>query len=207
MDVPEPSTVIFSGAWGMLRLLKLVRKPGRIRLSKDCCFLRPSLGFCLRRGLCCYRLIDLEIGHFQFAKQIEEEAVFLGREVSLGFLVQGIEHVDQLMGGFRVDDGLAGARIGIGAEDHRRVAADHADEIFEWLRSLGKIGGRLRRGRLGSFGDRMQLLLALGLAFLLFHRLFAGFTLGGKGTAVDNSERIFLLVIGQGNNPLQYLSG
>jgi hypothetical protein len=35
MDVPEPSTVIFSGAWGMLRLLKLVRTPGQIGLSKD----------------------------------------------------------------------------------------------------------------------------------------------------------------------------
>ena len=50
------------------------------------------------------------------------------------------------------------------------------------------------------------LTLAFGLALLFFHRLFTRFTLGGKGTAVDNSERIFLLVIGQGDNPLQYLS-
>jgi hypothetical protein len=34
----------------------------------------------------------------------------------------------------------------------------------------------------------MQAFLALGLAFLLLHRLLAEFTFGGEGTAVDNAE-------------------
>jgi hypothetical protein len=40
--------------------------------------------------------------------------------------------------------------------------------------------------------------LALGLALFFFHYLFAEFALGGKGAAVYDAKRIFLLGIGQG---------
>jgi hypothetical protein len=40
--------------------------------------------------------------------------------------------------------------------------------------------------------------LALSLALFFFHYFFAEFTLSGKGTAVDDAKRIFLLGIGQG---------
>jgi hypothetical protein len=191
----------------MLRKLKLVRTPGRNGRCKDRDISRPHLGFCLRGSLRRYGLIDLQIGHLQFAKKIEQESVFLGREVSLGFFVQRIQHVDQLMRGFRVDYWLTGARVSVSAQDHGRIAAEHTHEIFERRGTLGNFGRSLRRGGLGSFGDGVQFFLALGLAFFFFHRLLAGFTLRSEGAAVDNSERVFLFVIGQGDNPLQYLSG
>jgi hypothetical protein len=175
--------------------------------------LRPRLGFGVQGRLSGLRgdgLIDFQVGHFQLAEKIEEHGVFFWRQVSLRFFVKRIEHVDEFVGGFRIDYGLAGARVGVGAEDHGGVAANHADEILEGLRALGDFDGRLRRGgQFGGLGDGMAELFALGFALAFLHGFFAGFTFGGEGAAVDDAEGFFVfvllighLMVGQGDNPL-----
>ena len=150
-------------------------------------------------------LVDLEIGHLQFAEEIQEQIVFLGSKIALGFFMQGIQHVDEFVGGFGVDDGLAGARVGVSAKNHGGVAAQHANEIFERLRALGSVDGRLESGGflLGSFSDGMLEFFALGFAFFFLGGFFAKFAVGGKGAAVDDAKGVFffVLVIGQGDNP------
>jgi hypothetical protein len=51
----------------------------------------------------------------------------------------------------------------------------------------------------------VQLFFPLRFAFALFNGFFARFTVRRKGTAVDDSERFFwlmvVLLIGQGGNP------
>jgi hypothetical protein len=172
-------------------------------------WLRPGLGLGVQgrlSGLRRDRLIDFQVRHFQFAEKIEEQGVFFGREIALRFFVKGIEHVDEFVGGFGVDHGLTGARVGIGAENHGGIAADHSNEIFEGLRALGYFDGRLLRrgGRFRRFGCGMAELFALGFALPFFHGFFAGFTFGGEGAAVDDAEGFFfvVLMIGQGDNPL-----
>jgi hypothetical protein len=60
MDVPEPSTVIFNGAWDMLRKLKLFRTLCRTCSYKNSRLLRPHLGFWqCRCRLSGNRLVDL----------------------------------------------------------------------------------------------------------------------------------------------------
>src|ERR1700674_2000727 len=75
MDVPEPSTVIFSGAGGMVKKLKSgLATP---RWAAGC-----HSGACLRfglRGLRRNRLIDLQIGHLQLTEEVQEEGLFFRR--------------------------------------------------------------------------------------------------------------------------------
>jgi hypothetical protein len=92
------------------------------------------------------------------------------------------------MGGFGIDHRLSGARIRVRSQNHRGVAAYHADEIFERWRALGYFGRRLLGDGLGSFGDGVQTLLALGFAFFFFQSLLANFAIGCKGAAVDNAK-------------------
>src|SRR5882762_8665607 len=89
MDVPEPSTVIFSGAEGMVKAFEsnLHAEPGQSAGR----FLRAGLGF---RGFGRNGLVDLQKGHLQLAEEIQEQGVFFGREIAFGFLVQSVEHVD-----------------------------------------------------------------------------------------------------------------
>src|SRR5437016_5243760 len=141
MDVPEPSTVIFSGAEGMVKALgpNLHAEPGQTVAR----FLRAGFGLGFG-GLGRNRLIDLQKGHLQLAQEIQEQIVFFRREIALGLLVQSVKHVDQLARGLGIDHGLAGARVSVRAEHHGSVAAEHADEIFK------------RRGALRCFGRRWR---------------------------------------------------
>jgi len=98
-----------------------------------------AIGF---RGLGRNRLIDFQKGHLQLAQEVQEQVVFFGREIAFGLLVQSVKHVDQLARGLGIDDRLAGARVGICAEHHGSIAAEHADEIFERGSALGCFGRR-----------------------------------------------------------------
>ena len=78
----------FTGGGKMLG--RLYRTGGEVQMRRQVASatkqsLRASLGFGLLRGLSGYGLIDLEIGHFEFAEEIEEERVFLGGQVAVGF--------------------------------------------------------------------------------------------------------------------------
>src|SRR5258708_7210673 len=140
MEVPEPRTVTFSGAEGMVKALEsIVTQSGLMR--PGCC-----LGAALGLGFGSFgrnRLIDLQIGHLQFAQQIQEQSIFFGREIAFGLLVQSVEHVNQLARGLGINHGLAGARVGVGAKDHGGVAPEHAPELLERSDPLrGFRGGR-----------------------------------------------------------------
>ncbi len=162
----------------------------------------PALrtGLCFRLG-CCLRgdgLVDLEIGHLQFAEKIEEQGVFFRREIALRLFVESVQHINQLAGGFGVDHRLAGARVGISAENHGGVAAEHADEI---LKCRGARGGS-RRGRRRSLGGcfrggrrRMNGGLAASFPLLLFDNFLAQLSLWGEGPAVDDAKCFFVLLV------------
>ena len=53
-----------------------------------------AFGFGSLCGLGGECLVDFHVSHFQFAEQIEQQAVFLGRQIAFGFFVQRIQHVD-----------------------------------------------------------------------------------------------------------------
>jgi len=89
-------------------------------------------------------LVDFEVGHFELAEEIEEHGVLFGSEIADGFFAEGIEHIDEFVGGFGIYNGLAGARVGVGAENHGGIAADHADEILEGGTFLGVSLGERR---------------------------------------------------------------
>jgi hypothetical protein len=161
------------------------------------CYLGALFGWIVGPGgVGGHGLVDFEVGHFEFAGEIEEQAAFFGSEIALGFFVKRVEHVNELAGGFGIDDGLAGARIGVRAEDHGGVAAKHADEIFKSWQFLRSFSGSLasrRSGwfrRLGSFTD--------GLARFLFQCFFAEFALRGKRAAVDHFEAFVVFLVRQG---------
>ena len=146
-------------------------------------------------------LIDFEIGHFEFAGEVEEERIFLRSKVALGLFVKGVEHVDEFAGGVGIDHGLAGTRVGIGAEDHGSVAAEHADEVFKGSGALGSIrsgfgcGGWSFGGRGRNFGGSGG--FSSGFASFLFECFLAEFALGGEGAAVDYLETFVVLLVGQ----------
>jgi hypothetical protein len=168
--------------------------------------LLASLGFSLCRRLRRYCLVDLHIGHLEFAKQVQEETLFFLCEIALGFFVQSVEHVDQFARGFRIDHWLARPRIGIRAKHHGRVLSEHANEIFERAEAWGRF---CRRWSNRSFGlpsgwGRRFCSLPLGFALLFLDNILAQFALRGERAAVYNAERFVLFVVRQGtflNNP------
>ena len=171
--------------------------PGLLRLHSA--RLRLGLRCCLSR----YGLIDLDVGHFEFAEQVQEKIVFFGSPVAFGLFVQGVEHVNQFAGGVGIDHRLPGARVGVGAEDHRSVLAEHADEVFEGGQTLGRIGigdGRVGRSLFFLRGRGLRG-FHFGFAFLFFDDVFAEVALRSERTAVDYAKRIILLMVGQGQFP------
>ena len=160
------------------------------------------LRFSLRGGgLRGHGLIDLEIGHLQFAKKIEEERVFLRSQIALGFLVKCVEHVDKFARRFGIDHRLAGAWVRVRAQDHGGIAAQHANQVLESRRAVGSLRGRRCHSRFGGLCWRRGWTprgLALRFALFLFDSFLAQFYFGGKGTPVDDSKGLFLLVVGQG---------
>jgi hypothetical protein len=133
---------------------------------------RLGFGLCrLRRN----RLIDLQIGHLQFAKEIHQQSVFFRSEIAIRLFVQGVEHVNQFARSFRIDHRLSGAWIRVGAKNHGGVAAEHADEIFERGNPRGQLGRRCRsRGRSGlRRRNRAHGSLALGFALFFLNDFFA----------------------------------
>src|SRR6267154_1852874 len=195
MEVPEPRTVTFSGAGGMVKALKsIVNQSGLMR--PGCC-LGAALGF----GFSSFgrnRLIDLQIRHLQFTQQIQEQSIFFGREIAIGLLVQSVEHVNQLARGLGIDHGLAGAWVSVGAKDHGGVASEHADEILEGSDALRSFRGRGRSNRFGLLGRRGGNLRRLALGFPLFFLddFLAQFPFGGEGAAVDYAKCFFRFVVG-----------
>jgi len=168
------------------------------RYFRLCELVLPRLGLSLLRGLGGNGLVDLEEGHFELAEQVEEERIFLGSEVALGFFVQSVEHIDEFAGRIGIEHGLTGARIGIGAQDHGGVAAEHADEIFESGRALRSVRGR--NWRLGGFRRGSGVMLrgiTAGFALLLFDNLLAEFTFRGEGAAIDDAKSLFWFVVSQ----------
>src|SRR5260370_28369483 len=138
MDVPEPRTVIVSGAEGMVKAPESTVTRYRVTAPG---ILGARLGFSFRR-LCRNRLIDLQVGHLQFAEEVQEEVVFFRRKIAFGFFVQGVEHVNQLARGLGINDRLAGAWVGISAENHRRVAPEHSNKIFECRHTFWRLRRR-----------------------------------------------------------------
>src|SRR6202048_128164 len=69
-------------------------------------------------GLRCERLIHFQIGHLQFTEQIEQQIFFFGRQVSLGFFLEHVKHVDHFTRRFGIDHRLAAARGWVGGQDH-----------------------------------------------------------------------------------------
>src|SRR6266403_4138294 len=160
--------------------------------------LRTGLGFGLLRGLRSHGLIDLKERHLQLAEKIEEERVFLGGKIAFGLFVQCVEHIDELARRFRIEHRLTGAWIGVGAQDHCGITAQHADEVFKSGRTLGGFRRRSCRG-FGGLSRRREWMpggLALGFALFLFDNFLAQFSFGGEGTAVDDAKSLFLFVIG-----------
>jgi nucleoside triphosphate diphosphatase len=149
-------------------------------------------------------LIDFEVCHLQLAQQIQQEGIFFRRQVAAGLLVQGIEHVDQLARRLRVDHRLTGARIGISAQHHRGIAAQHAHKILEGQRTLWRVDGRLRGYRCSvgcgrKWGGRLSRGLALGFAlrfaFFLLDNFLAKIAFRRKWPAIDDPERRFFLFL------------
>src|SRR5690242_12628659 len=178
IDVPEPRTVIFSGARGIVSLagpgnyfrtakikarcacgqrnLPLAcvpaigscsKNPSAVRAFGSATYLWPALrpapplvqaaeirahyqmrstrlGFGLCGGLRGNRLINLHVGQFQLAGQVQQKIFFFGSQLSFGFFVQGVKHVDELTGGFGINHGLTRARVGVSAENHGGVLAE-----------------------------------------------------------------------------------
>ncbi len=157
-------------------------------------------GLCFGLG-CCLRgdgLVDLEIGHLQFAEKVKEQGVFLAREIALSLFVESVQHINQLAGGFGVDYGLARLRVSVSAENHGGVATEHADEILKCRRARRGV----RRGRRRSLGgcfrggrQRMNSGLAASFPFLLFDDFLAQFSLGGERPAVDDAKCFFVLLV------------
>jgi hypothetical protein len=145
-----------------------------------------------------YGLVDFEIGHLQFAEKIEEHGIFLGRQIAFGFFVKCVEHIDELASGFGIEHRLASARIGVGAEDHGGVAAQHANEIFKSGQALGSVDRRSGRGLGGFRSGRLAHGFAFGFALFLFDNFLAQFALSGEGATIYDTKRFFLLVVSQG---------
>ena len=144
-------------------------------------------------------LVDFEVRHFEFAEEIEEHGVLFGSEIASGFFAEGIEHINEFVGSFGIDDGLAAARVGVGAENHGGIAADHADKILEGGTFLGGffggrgggIGGRRRGGNHPSGFD-------FGFALLFLDNVRAEFAFRGEGPAVDDAKSDFGILIRHG---------
>src|SRR6267143_392759 len=211
MDVPEPSTVIFSGAEGMVKAFEpnLHAEPGQTARR----FLRAGLGLGFR-GFGRNSLVDLQKGHLQLAEEIQEQGVFFRREIAFGLLVQSIQHVDQLARGLGIDHRLAGARVGVRAKHHGSVAAEHSYEIFERGGALRCLGQRWRSScfcRLRGRGWNLSR-LALGFPLCFLDDFLAQFPFGRKRPPVDYAKLYFLFVVGQGTflsdlSPLQFITG
>ena len=207
IEVPEPRTVIFSGVRGILPIKTVGHDPVS-RNAVQPGLLRPrSARF--RLGLRCRLsrngLVDLDIGHFEFAEQVEQQIVFFGSQIAFGLIVQGVEHVDQFASGVGIDHGLAGTRVGVGAENHGGILAEHADEVFESGQTLWRVGiGGGRAGRSFCFFAGCGRSLSgfrFGFALLLFDDVLAQFACRSERPAVNDAKRIILFMIGQGQFP------
>jgi len=97
------------------------------------------------------------------------------------------------------DDG-----VGIGAQHHRGVTSQHANEVFKSGGPLGQFSGRLRSFQFGRVGcgrfGSLARSLALGLPLFFLTGFLAQLSLRGERPAVNDSE-LFLLVIRHGDNP------
>jgi hypothetical protein len=121
--------------------------------------------------------------------------------------VQRVEHVDEFAGRFGIEHGLSGSWIGVGAQDHGGVAAEHANEVFKGGRALGDFGwwsGRNWFRGVGCWRWGMPRGLASCFALFFFDHFFAQFTFSGEWAPVDNAKtfvlfRISLLRISQGS--------
>src|SRR5712664_1926151 len=197
MDVPEPRTVIFSGAGGMVKALETNHHAEPGRTAGRFLWAGLSLGF---RGLGRNRLIDLQKGHLQLAQEVQEQVVFFRGEIAFGLVMQSVKHVNQLARGVGIDHRLAGARVSVRAEHHGSVAPEHSNEIFERGGTLRCLGRRWRSNCFCCLGGCGRNLRRLPLGFPLFFLddFLAQFAFGGKRTAVDNAKRFFLFVVGQG---------
>src|SRR5215469_13677455 len=67
MEVPEPSTVIFSGA---LDIVKELEKSAHVAGPRRACSARFGFGLC--RRLSRHRLVDLEVRQLEFAEQVQK---------------------------------------------------------------------------------------------------------------------------------------
>ena len=152
------------------------------------------LGFRLCGCLCGDGLIDFEISHFEFAREVEKNGLFFRGQIAPGFFVERVEHVNQFAGGFGIDDGLAGARIGVGAEYHSGIAAQEANKAFESGGALRLLGGSQGLRRLGCGFCRY---FAAGFALFLrfFEGLFAELAIGIKGATVYHAKGFFVSVV------------
>src|SRR5260370_3731689 len=166
-------------------------------------------------GLGRNRLIEIRISQLQMAEQVQEQGVLFGREIAFGFLMQSVEHIDEFACGFGIDHGLAGARVGVGAEDHGGVAAKHADEVLESGDALRSLRGGWRSGCFCSLWWRRGwdlCSLTLGFPLLLLDHFPAQFPFSSKRTAVDYAKRFILFMVGQGTflsdwYHLQFITG
>ena len=70
-----------SGAYACCRTGLVPARSARFRLGLRC---RLS-----RHGL-----VNLDVSHFELAKQVKQQIVFFGSQVAFGFFMQGVEHVD-----------------------------------------------------------------------------------------------------------------
>src|ERR1700674_1697917 len=114
--------------------------------------------------------------------------------------MQTVNDLDKFARCVRINDRLTRARIGIGAKNHRSVAAQHLDKALECGKWLGRL--RWRRGGgwlwLLSRGRWWRWSLAFGCPLFLFDHLFTQFAFGRKRAPVDDAKRFFVLRFGQG---------
>ena len=164
--------------------------------------LRTRFGFALRGGgLRGNGFVHFEVGHLELAEKVEQKSVFFRREVSFGFFVESIEHINKLARSVRVNHRFAGARIGIGAEDHGGVASEHANQALETGRRLGSFSGG--RGRSSCGLERFCGFVGAFLALHLFNGFLAELTFCRKWAAVNYAKSFIGFVVGQGDNPLK----
>src|SRR5215467_10867734 len=202
MDVPEPRIV---RRRGVADISKIATRTGRYSAPALAGFGLAGLRGRLRRE----SLIDLEIGQLQLSVQVEQQTFFFRRKIAFGLFVQGVEHVDQFTRRVGIDHRLAGPRVGVAAQHHGRVTAQHADQVFKRGRTLGGVGCRRSlavgiRGRCRWWCRRGFLFGFLArFAFLFFDDFLPQFALRGKGPAVYDAERLFWFLLGHGQPQLE----
>jgi len=192
MEVPEPRTVSRSAVSLMIRknLRAQSAVPGDERRSGA----RFRLGLHSLGG---DRLRDLQIGHLELAEEVEQEAVFLRRKPTRGLLAEGVQHVDELPGCFGIDDRLPSARVGVGTQDHCCVAAQHANEVFECGRMLGRWFGCLGGCRRGLWGRGRRGRRIIPRIALLLGDVLAKLAFGIEQATINDAKAFFRFLFGQ----------